>query len=237
MLKHLDEQPDPVMTKTKPGTKRRSKAQKLSLNAAHAAQTLNSKLKIAEGSINLQLTRALAPLLELQSTQKQLVETIATLIAEKKWALEAIGHANEIKIYSKLLQDQVHSLKSALLDSQEKSTCTYRLLQNKWQKNLHAQASKFATLAQLNIMVSYNLPKALQEACIATKALSNLTDTSEHKISLLTHYLDLANAKAAQLTKSLAESWKQVHQLQNKLVHSMKSLSKASAKGSVLKKP
>lgn len=109
MLKHLDEQPDPVMTKTKPRTKRRSKAQKLSLSAAHAAQTLNSKLKIAEGSINLQLTRASTPLLELQSTQKQLVETIATLIAKKKWTLEAIGHANQIKIYSKLLQDQVQS--------------------------------------------------------------------------------------------------------------------------------
>lgn len=88
MLKHLDEQPDPVMTKTKPRTKRRSKAQKLSLNAAHAAWTLNSKLKIAEGSINSWLTRALAPLLELQLMQKQLVETIATLIAKKKWALE-----------------------------------------------------------------------------------------------------------------------------------------------------
>ena len=62
-------------------------------------------------------------------------------------------------------------------------------------------------------MASYNLPKALQEAHIATKALSDLTDTSEHKVSLLTHRLDLANAEAAWLTKSLVESWKQVHQL------------------------
>lgn len=55
-------------------------------------------------------------------------------------------------------------------------------------------------------MASYNLPKALQEAHIATKALPDLTDTSEYKISLLTHRLDLANTKAAQLTKSLVES-------------------------------
>lgn len=129
MLKHLDEQPDPVKTKTKPRTKRRSKAQKLSLNAAHAAWTLNSKLRIAEGSINSWLTRALAPLLELQLMQKQLVETIATLIAKKKWALEAIGHANQLEINSKLLWDQVHSLKSALLDSQENS---YLLASLKW---------------------------------------------------------------------------------------------------------
>ena len=143
----------------------------------------------------------------------------------------------QIKWKSKLLQEQVCSLESALLDSWEKSTHTYWLLQNKQQKNLHAQASKFATLAQLNIMASYDLPKALQEARIATKALSNLTDTSEHKLLLLTHCLDLANAEAAWLTKSLAESQKQVHQLQTKLMHSVKSLSKASVKGSVLKKP
>ena len=91
------------MTKPKPGSKKRSPAQKASLKAATSAASWTFKLKIATGSINSRLTRASAPLLGLQSIKKQLAETIETVIAEKKRTLEAIGHANRAEINSTVL--------------------------------------------------------------------------------------------------------------------------------------
>ena len=72
------------MMKPKPGSKKRSSTQKLSLKAATAVASWTLKLKVATGSIKSQLTRASAPMIELQSIKKQLADTIEIVITEKK---------------------------------------------------------------------------------------------------------------------------------------------------------
>ena len=135
------------------------------------------------------------------------------------------------------MQKQVYSLKTAPKDSREKSTHTYQLLRNKRRKNACAQASKFSALARLSQLKISDLPKVLQDAKIATQALSDFTDAKEQETLMLNHRLDLANAEVASLMESLAKSQKQVHRLQNKLMRSAKLLSKVLAKGAAWKDP
>ena len=104
------------------------------------------------------------------------------------------------------MQKQVYSLEIDLKDSREKSTHTYQLLRNERRKNACAQASKFSALARLNQLKISDLPKALQDAKIATQALSDFTDAKEQETLMLNHCVDLANTEVASLMESLTKS-------------------------------